>query len=95
MFYQEFLSMNQEIQNKLLLFLDKEDNIEANYQNLIDLLINHKIIENTLELKSFLYLIANVSNNHHQIPGFNSKIEQLFQYLKEDIKKKIYKFKNI
>ena len=87
MFFQEFSNKNKEIQNKLLLFLDKEEDIEENFTNLIDLFTRYKILANQHELKSLLYLISNISNNHYQAPCFISKIERLLQYLKEDIKK--------
>ena len=85
--YLEYLDKNKEIQKQLLLFLDKEDNIEANYKNLIELFTNYKILDNYHEFKSLLYLLSNVSNNHYQTPCFNSKIEQLLKYLKSDINK--------
>ena len=69
------------------MFLDKESDVEENYKNLIDLFTNYKIIDNQYELKSLLYLISNVSNNHYQTPSFVGKIERLLQYLNEDIKK--------
>ena len=81
--YKEYIDKNKEIQNELLLFLDKEDEIEENYQNLHKLITSYKIIDNEHELKSFLYLITNICNNHYQTPSFISKIERLFDSLKE------------
>ena len=84
--YQEYINKNKEIQSKFLLFLDKEDDIEENYQNLIFLFTGYKIIDNQHELRSLLYLISNITNNHYRTPSFNFKIERLLEYLKESIK---------
>ena len=55
--YLEYLDKNKEIQKQLLLFIDNEDNIEANYKNLIELFTNYKIVDNYHELKSLLFII--------------------------------------
>ena len=84
--FKEYVDQNKEIQNKLLLFFDQEDKIEENYTSLIELFTNYKIIDNLHELKSLLYLISNISNNHYQTPKFIFKIERVLEFLKSSLK---------
>ena len=39
--FKEYVNQHKEIQNELLQFLDKEDEIEENYNNLIELFTNY------------------------------------------------------
>lgn len=63
---QEYLEKKKTIQHNLLDFLEKDDETEENYQNLIKLISDQKIPKDRQELKSFLYLISKISNNHHR-----------------------------
>lgn len=87
MSYHEYISNMKEIQIKILHFLDKQDNIEENYENIVKFFTDHKILNNKEELKSVLYLLTNISVNHHRGPDFIDKIYRILSFLKEDIKK--------
>ena len=77
----------QEIQNSVLQFIENVEKVEENFQNLIQLLDDHKIRDDKHFLKSFLYLVSKISNNHYREKDFFSKIEQILTELKNDIKK--------
>lgn len=84
---QNYLGKMQSIQNILLQYIEDSEKSEENYQNLIQLLDDHKIRDDKHFLKSFLYLISKISNNHYREKDFFSKIEQILTELKNDIKK--------
>ena len=76
----------QEVQNFLLTFLEEDQDIEENYENLMKILTDQKIRENKHELELFLRLINTIGNNHRRVSGFISKIEQLLREIKKEIK---------
>lgn len=75
------------IQYKLLEYIDKEHNTEENFQNINQLLIDQKILENRHDTSTFLYLISKIANNHHRINDFFTKIEHIIKSIKDDILK--------
>lgn len=83
--YHEYTDKMKQIQNSFLEFLEKEDNIEENYQNLTKLIKDQKIEDNQLELKSFLHLISKIAKNHYRNPNFFDKIKQILQIIKNSI----------
>ena len=66
------LEESKEIQNKLLDYLDTDD--EQAFQDLIDLFVIHKIGESHSKLKQFLFCIVVMSNNRHRSSNFYFKI---------------------
>lgn len=57
--------------------IDDEENVEENYQHLISL-INLQEIENSpYEIKSFLYLISNLIDNHYRSINFSRRWKKL------------------
>lgn len=84
--YHEYTDKMKQIQNDFLEFLEKEDNIEENYQNLTKLIKDQKIGDNRLELRSFLHLISKIAKNHYRNPNFFDKIKQILQNIKNSIK---------
>ena len=83
MIAEKYLEEMKAIQKSFLQFLD-EDN-EENFNNLKKLIEGFKILENKQEIKSFLYLISNIAENHHRGPNFFKKIERVLQHFKKDI----------
>ena len=65
------------IQECILEYLDKEDNTEEYYQNIIQLFIDHNILEKTHEIQLIFRLLSEISDNHHRYPGFFDKIEKI------------------
>ena len=86
MIYQEYLNKIKEIQKSLLDFLESENDVEENFQNLIFHLVEHDIRSSRQEMKIFLYLISKIVKNHNRESNFFEKIKKTLQYLKDDIK---------
>ena len=85
---QEYIERMKTIQNKILNFLDNTQDIEEHYQNLNKLFEDSKIRNNKHLLKTVLYIIANISNNHHRYPEFFEKLEKILQIFEKEIKDK-------
>ena len=83
---ENYLNRMKEIQINLLKYLEKDDDIK-NYDNLINLIIAHKLFENKYEFKSILYLLLHISNNHYRGPNFFNKIFKIISFISETIKK--------
>ena len=82
----KYLEEMKRVQNNLLIFLDNEDNIEENYQNLLNIFQDLNIRDNKQELKIFMNMVLKISNNHHRRPYFFNKIERILHLFKNDIK---------
>lgn len=79
--YQEYLKENKEIYNDLLLFIEHESGDNSyNYKNLIKNLQNQKILNNPERVTLFLHLLVQISNDHHRLPEFFSKIEKILLF---------------
>ncbi|KAK8852942.1 hypothetical protein M9Y10_017937 [Tritrichomonas musculus] len=83
---QEFVKKQREIQKSLLDFIENENDNEENFQNLINILENQNIRDDRSGLKSFLYLIVKVSNNHYRTKDFFEKIEKILLSFTNEIK---------
>lgn len=70
----------------LLIFIDNENNETDNFQNLNKTFQDIQIRDDRNNLRLFLHLIVNVSNNHHRGATFFNKIDQILKYFEEDIK---------
>ena len=71
----EYLAEMKSLQIDLLLFFECEDNIENNFQSLINTLDEKKICEDKHKLSAFLHLLSKISDSHHRKNDFFSKIE--------------------
>ena len=78
---EKYIENLKAIRDSLLIFLDNESNLEENYQNFNNLLIDQKVFENAFEIKSLLQLILNISNNHYRSATFFDKIDQVIIYV--------------
>ena len=81
----DILAQMKDIQNKLLDFIDNEDNEEENFQNLNSVIDDIEIRNNSHKLSTLLRLLVKLSNNHHRCNNFYSKIEKIIQLFKEQI----------
>lgn len=79
--YIELIERKKEVQELLLNFIDSIDDDKVEILKLSEIIENNKI-----ELKEFLYLITNISENHHRYPSLFPKIEQILLIFKESIK---------
>ncbi|KAK8840474.1 hypothetical protein M9Y10_030679 [Tritrichomonas musculus] len=82
-----FLKKFKNVQDKFLYFLENDENIDENFQNLKKLFIVTKLRDSQHDLKLFLRLLLKVTNNYHRGPIFFGKIFQILQLFKDDIKK--------
>ena len=85
----EKIEKMKSIENSILTFIDKESDIEESQQDLIQLIIDSNILTNKYDLKTFLYLLSKILNNHYRYPNFFSKIEKIFKHFESSIKKNI------
>lgn len=87
MFLQEYLKEMQEIQLILLDFIDNEkDDDEFNSTKTISL------IKNSKEIKSILYLISKIADNHIRSFKFFEKLESILSGIKDQIKQTLSNF---
>lgn len=83
----KFLEKFKIIQEKILDFLEEEENIEENFYNLKQLLEDTKIRECQHEIRQFLHFLIKVANNHHHASDFFKKIDLILQLFKDNINK--------
>ena len=80
----EYLTRMKTIQDNILGFLDAEED-QCFFDDLSKLLSTQQNQTDKHELKSILYLISKISDNHHRTPFFFEKIKRIFNLLKNDI----------
>ena len=84
---EDYIDKMKEIQIRLLSFIDDENDQEENFENLEEAIKNIQFENNPHKLKSFLYLISKIANNHYRCPNFINKIEKVILIVKDLIKK--------
>lgn len=82
----EQIEKMRKIQSNILEFVDKENNEEEHFENIIQQIEDQNITANRHLLKILLYLLSKILNNHYRYPGFISKIEKIIQKYKTEIK---------
>ncbi|KAK8841567.1 hypothetical protein M9Y10_027191 [Tritrichomonas musculus] len=75
------------IQLQFLEFIEDDENVEENFQNLCFKLENNKIRDNKHQFRLFLHHIASICVNHHRGQNFFGKVERVLQLFKDDIQK--------
>ena len=83
---QKYLTKMKNLQKNILSFVEKENTINNDYQNIIKFITDNNIHEDRYDLKVLLHLLSSISNNHHRNRDFFKKIEHIFLFLKESIK---------
>lgn len=78
----------------LLNFIDASDDTENEYEKLINIFENQKILENKGEIILLFQLISKISDNHHRTTQFFEKLEKIFNYLIKDSSSYISTFFN-
>ena len=81
---EEFLKKMTNAQNCVLEFIDDDSN-ETNNDKLLQIFDKLKINQNKNEFKSFLHLIAKISENHQRTCLIFPKIQNILLYCKKDI----------
>ena len=83
---EKFLEKFSSIQKAFLDYLENEENIDANFNNLIQFFEDIKIRECKCNVRLFLRLLLKVANHHHCVPNFFSKTYRILFYFKDDLK---------
>ena len=81
----EYMIKMDALRQALLLFIENENKVEENFQNLIQIFEDHKIRDKFNELKIFFKLIVKISNNFCRPPNFFQKIERILLFFKKNI----------
>ena len=89
---QDYVSNMKKIQYLLLQYIENEENIEINYQNIIQILNDKKIVETPHVFKSYLHILSTISRYHYRTINFFSKIEKLLNFSKNQIIKTFSNF---
>lgn len=82
-------------QENFIEFLDDEENIKENLNNLKIIFEDMKIQDNKHDLRLLLHFISILCNKYCHSPTFFSKIKPTLQLFKDEIKKFLFKLQNI
>ena len=85
----KYISDKKNLYDTLINFLQNEDDTNDYFQMLIDS-IEYK--KNQGDLKSLLYLISYISENHHRSQNLIKKIEEIILKIEQDIKQTFSNF---
>ncbi|KAK8839459.1 hypothetical protein M9Y10_031814 [Tritrichomonas musculus] len=83
---QKYIDEKKELYRILMKYIEKLDQYEDDFQNLIKILNNYKLAENSEEMEKFLQLITNIADNHHRGVNFILKIKKILLSIQCDIK---------
>ena len=83
----KYLDEMRNIEEYFQVFLDEEENIEKNLNNLNIKFEDMKIRNNKHDLRLLLHFISSLCDNYYRSPTFYIKIERILQIFKDEIKK--------
>lgn len=75
----------KDLQSKVLDYIDKEEDMEENYEVLCNFINEEKIHKNGQDLILLLRLLVYISNNHRRSNNFFQKIEKILIEYKDEI----------
>ena len=84
---QDYMSKMKDIEQNIIDYLENEESDEFDHQNLMDFFKDSHIRSNKQVFKGILYMLSNISENHHRQRSFFNKIEHIFQYFIPKMKK--------
>lgn len=87
MSFEQLTKELKEIQESLLIFLEDESDGEEKYQDFLKVLRTSQITKSRQEIQLLLKLINQIGVNHRRNCNFIKKIEQVLEYLEDDIRK--------
>ena len=79
----EYIDTYQHIQSTLLEFIEDEEHSEDKYSELKKVLTNYYDKD---KLKNIISMISSISDNHHRNSEFFTKIDEIIQLIKDEIK---------
>ena len=74
---QDQLDKLKKLHSIVLDYIDKEDDLEENYENLLNFIKEQKMDQNGHDFRLFLRLLSSISDNHHRVNNFFEKIERV------------------
>lgn len=83
----EYIGGIKEFYHILLIFLEKPDILEQDYQNLFEIIQQKKYEEDRYEFKNFVQLLISISENHHDDANFSTKIEKILLHFAQAAKR--------
>ena len=85
---QLYLEKLSKLQSNILNYLDNNEDIEENLDNLNNIIFDEiKAHDNIHELRLIMHLITKIANNFHRETNFFEKIENILQLFKEKMQK--------
>ena len=85
--YAEYTELMQKTQEYILEYIDNENNQEEIYQNLDVFFEKNNFSSNRQYIKTLLYLLVKISNEHFRHPNFFEKIEKIIRKFEKFITK--------
>lgn len=88
--YESCIAKKKQLYSRFIAFLESfDDNKEDNYQHLLQIIKNHKYLENKEKLENFIQLLSSFIDNYHRHNTFMDKIKQIISSISEEIKKQM------
>ena len=81
-----YIEHKKRLYDHLLAYIQASNDNSDDFQNLINFLKTENYVKNHEELVHFLFLISNISNDHHRHHDFYDKIYKIIQHFLEHIK---------
>ncbi|KAK8836284.1 hypothetical protein M9Y10_039919 [Tritrichomonas musculus] len=79
------INKKENLHPRILDFIDEKEDKEEKYYELIEFVNESKISQNKQDLQDILYLLLNISNNHHRESDFINKMIRILQFLQTDL----------
>lgn len=89
---QEYIDQQKSIQKGILDFINHDVGEKVYYLNLLKVLDDPSIHKSQSELSTTLRLLLDLANNHHRMPNFFKKIEQILILFKDYVKQNFSNF---
>lgn len=83
----QFVKKMKLIYNKLINYIEENDNDEILFQEVSNIFDEQKIRDDAQSLKSFFTMIVKIGNYHQHNPNFFTKIYKILELFKNDIMK--------
>ncbi|KAK8838656.1 hypothetical protein M9Y10_032692 [Tritrichomonas musculus] len=82
----EYIALKKELHEKILNFLDDEEDSQYTFDQLIQIVSLQNITQNRNEFREFINLIKKIYSNHHRSQEFQNKIIQIILHYSKEIK---------
>lgn len=83
----KYIESKKELLGLILLFIDDDKGDNCHFSKLINFINENKISENEGDLSILIYILCDISTNHHRKQGFFDKIDKIINHYIDHIKK--------